>query len=111
MIGTQKKLEGNDRVRKDDIWRKFAYADEFDIVLDLPNGYKASAESLRKLETSVSNECGEFVATATAEGDKVHVHVRKSFLHRNEPLANWDKLLRLVDAGSAFNAKEIVLAR
>lgn len=111
LIGTQKKLEGNDRVRKDDIWRKFAYADEFDIVLDLPNGYKASAESLRKLETSVSNECGEFVATATAEGDKVHVHVRKSFLHRNEPLANWDKLLRLVDAGSAFNAKEIVLAR
>lgn len=111
LIGTQKKLEGNDRVRKDDVWRKFAYADEFDIVLDLPNGYKASAESLRKLETSVSNECGEFVATATAEGDKVHVHVRKSFLHRNEPLANWDKLLRLVDAGSAFYAKEIVLAR
>lgn len=111
LIGQQKKIEGNDRVRKDDIVRNFAYADEFDIELALPAGYKASSESLSKLASSVCNECGEFTVTTKTEGDKVLVHVRKSFLHRQEPLANWGKMLEIVDASSAFTGKEIVIAK
>lgn len=111
LIGQQKKLEGNDRVRKDDIWRKFAYVDEFNVELALPAGYKVSTESLNKLTSSVSNECGEFTVTAKAEGDKVQIQVRKSFLHRLEPAANWDKVLKLVDASSAFTDKEIVIMK
>ena len=111
LIGQQKKLEGNDRVRKDDIWRKFAYVDEFNVELALPAGYKVSTESLNKLTSSASNECGEFTVTAKAEGDKVQIQVRKSFLHRLEPAANWDKVLKLVDASSAFTDKEIVIMK
>lgn len=111
LIGEQMKLEGNDRIRKDRIWRKMAFADEWNIEIALPNGYQASAESLKKLNTTVSNDCGEFAVKASAEAGKIIVHVSKSFLHREEPVANWDKVLKLVDACSAFNEKQVVITK
>ena len=109
LIGQQLKLEDNDRVRKDAIWRRMAFEDEWKIEIVLPSGYKASPESLQKLSTSVSNDCGTFAVKANAEAGKVVLQVSKSFLHREEPVANWDKLLKLVDACSAFNEKQIVI--
>lgn len=111
LIGEQMKLEGNDRIRKDRIWRKMAFADEWNIEVALPKGYQASAESLKKLNTTVSNDCGEFVVKASAGAGKIIVHVSKSFLHREEPVANWDKVLKLVDACSAFNEKQVVITK
>lgn len=111
LIGEQMKLEGNDRIRKDGIWRKMAFADEWNIEMTLPKGYQASAESLKKLNTTVSNDCGEFAVKASAEAGKIIVHVSKSFLHREEPVANWDKVLKLVDACSAFNEKQVVITK
>lgn len=111
LIGEQMKLEGNDRIRKDRIWRKMAFADEWNTEIALPNGYQASAESLKKLNTTVSNDCGEFAVKASAEAGKIIVHVSKSFLHREEPVANWDKVLKLVDACSAFNEKQVVITK
>ena len=111
LIGEQMKLEGNDRIRKDRIWRKMAFADEWNIEVALPNGYQASAESLKKLNTTVSNDCGEFAVKASAGAGKIIVHVSKSFLHREEPVANWDKVLKLVDACSAFNEKQVVITK
>lgn len=111
LIGQQLKIEGNDRIRKDDVWRRMAFVDEWNIEIALPSGYQASAESLKKLETSVSNDCGEFAVKASAEAGKIVVHVCKSFLHREEPVANWDRLLKLVDACSAFNEKQVVITK
>ena len=111
LIGEQMKLEGNDRIRKDRIWRKMAFADEWNIEMTLPKGYQASAESLKKLNTTVSNDCGEFAVKASAEAGKIIVHVSKSFLHREEPVANWDKVLKLVDTCSAFNEKQVVITK
>lgn len=111
LIGEQMKLEGNDRIRKDRIWRKMAFADEWNIEVALPKGYQASAESLKKLNTTVSNDCGEFAVKASAGAGKIIVHVSKSFLHREEPVANWDKVLKLVDACSAFNDKQVVIIK
>ena len=111
LIGEQMKLEGNDRIRKDRIWRRMAFADEWNIEVALPKGYQASAESLKKLNTTVSNDCGEFAVKASAGAGKIIVHVNKSFLHREEPVANWDKVLKLVDACSAFNEKQVVITK
>ena len=111
LIGEQMKLEGNDRIRKDRIWRKMAFADEWNIEVALPKGYQASAESLKKLNITVSNDCGEFAVKASAGAGKIIVHVSKSFLHREEPVANWDKVLKLVDACSAFNDKQVVITK
>lgn len=111
LIGEQMKLEGNDRIRKDRIWRKMAFADEWNIEVALPKGYQASAESLKKLNITVSNDCGEFAVKASAGAGKIIVHVSKSFLHREEPVANWDKVLKLVDACSAFNEKQVVITK
>lgn len=111
LIGSSLKLEGKDRERIDDVWRKMAFADEWNIEIPLPQGYKVSAEALKKIETSVVNECGEFTVRATAGNESVKVYVRKCFAHRVEPVSNWSKLLALVDACSAFADKQMVIAK
>lgn len=111
LIGSSLKLEGKDRERTDDVWRKMAFVDEWNIEIPLPQGYKVSAEALKKIETSVANECGEFTVKATAGNESVKVYVRKCFAHRVEPVSNWSKLLALVDACSAFTDKQMVIAK
>lgn len=111
LIGSSLKLEGKDRERIDDVWRKMAFVDEWNIEIPLPQGYKVSAEALKKIETSVANECGEFTVKATAGNESVKVCVRKCFAHRVEPVSNWSKLLALVDACSAFADKQMVIAK
>lgn len=111
LIGSSLKLEGKDRERIDDVWRKMAFADEWNIEIPLPQGYKVSAEALKKIETSVANECGEFTVKATAGNESVKVYVRKCFAHRVEPVSNWSKLLALVDACSVFADKQMVIAK
>ena len=111
LIGSSLKLEGKDRERIDDVWRKMAFVDEWNIGIPLPQGYKVSAEALKKIETSVANECGEFTVKATAGSESVKVYVRKCFAHRVEPVSNWSKLLALVDACSAFADKQMVIAK
>lgn len=111
LIGSSLKLEGKDRERIDDVWRKMAFVDEWNIEIPLPQGYKVSAEALKKIETSVANECGEFTVRATAGNESVKVYVRKCFAHRVEPVSNWSKLLALVDACSAFADKQMVIAK
>ena len=111
LIGSSLKLEGKDRERIDDVWRKMAFVDEWNIEIPLPQGYKVSAEALKKIETSVANECGEFTVKATAGNESVKVYVRKCFAHRVEPVSNWSKLLALGDACSAFADKQMVIAK
>lgn len=111
LIGSSLKLEGKNRERIDDVWRKMAFVDEWNIEIPLPQGYKVSAEALKKIETSVANECGEFTVKATAGNESVKVYVRKCFAHRVEPVSNWSKLLALVDACSAFADKQMVIAK
>lgn len=111
LIGSSLKLEGKDRERIDDVWRKMAFVDEWNIEIPLPQGYKVSAEALKKIETSVANECGEFTVKATAGNESVKVYVRKCFAHRVEPVSNWSKLLALVDACSAFADKQMVIVK
>lgn len=111
LIGSSLKLEGKDRERIDDVWRKMAFVDEWNIEIPLPKGYKVSAEALKKIETSVANECGEFTVKATAGNESVKVYVCKCFAHRVEPVSNWSKLLALVDACSAFADKQMVIAK
>lgn len=111
LIGSSLKLEGKDRERIDDVWRKMAFVDEWNIEIPLPQGYKVSAEALKKIETSVANECGEFTVKATAGNESVKVYVRKCFAHRVEPVSNWSKLLALVDACSAFADKQMVISK
>ena len=111
LIGSSLKLEGKDRERIDDVWRKMAFVDEWNIEIPLPQGYKVSAEALKKIETSVANEWGEFTVKATAGNESVKVYVRKCFAHRVEPVSNWSKQLALVDACSAFADKQMVITK
>lgn len=111
LIGDVQKIEGNDRKRDADINRMCARQTEWNIAVDLPAGYKVSAEGLQKLNTNVQNAAGAFMATAKSEGGKLLLHVVKRYDHKNEPVANWQALLDIVDACYAYTARQVVLKK
>lgn len=80
LIGEQMKLEGNDRIRKDRIWRRMAFADEWNIEVALPKGYQASAESLKKLNTTVSQRLWRVRGEGKCRGWQDHSACKQEFL-------------------------------
>lgn len=111
LIGSQLTVEGKDRKRSADIHRSAPITIEHDIYLTIPNGYQVSAESLAQLNTSVSNDCATFKAKAGTEGNQLHLHVTKIYQHQQEPVANWNKLLQVVDAAANYTQKQVMLRR
>jgi hypothetical protein len=109
LIGHQIKLEGESRTRNTDIHLGNPYEFVDDITLSLPAGYSVSEESLKKLNTNVSNSCGSFSTNATVEGAALHLISKKCYNHAVEPVANWDKILNFLDAAAAFSDAQIVL--
>lgn len=111
LIGEQLKVEGNARKRTADIYRSAPTTMEWNITVTLPAGYHAAPESLAKLNTQVDNECGSFKATATGKGNTLTLHATKVYKHKTEPVANWNKILQMLDAASDFTSKQVVLKK
>ena len=81
------------------------------IRIELPTGYKVSNEALAKLNTNTSNECAEFVTKANVEGNQLVLTTRKTFKNSFEPAANWDKILKVVDAAKNFENVQVVVSK
>lgn len=110
LIATQRKVEGNDRQRTDDIAYEFTASNVcHEVEVELPEGYTVAPESLEPLNVNVSNGCGAFTATAEVNDGKLHLTVVKRYEHAREPVANWPDILQFVDAAAKFNAVQVVL--
>lgn len=110
LIPQQRKIEGADRQRTDDIAYSFTASNRcFDIEVGLPEGYTVAPESLQPLNTAVSNACGRFETKAEVDGRCLHLTVVKRYEHAREPVANWPDILQFVDAAAKFNAVQVVL--
>lgn len=110
LIPPQRKIEGADRQRTDDIAYSFTASNIcFDIEVGLPEGYTVAPESLQPLNTAVSNACGRFETKAEVDGRCLHLTVVKRYEHAREPVANWPDILQFVDAAAKFNAVQVVL--
>ena len=77
----------------------------------LPEGYKVSEDALNQLRKNVTNECGSIVSKASAENGKLLINVVRTYNHKHEPAANWDKLLQIIDATNAFTTIQTVIRR
>lgn len=111
LIGTQIKVEGQERERVDDVIRKFPTTLCWDIMLQLPEGYHLTNESLSKLQQELKNSAGEFVATATVEGDIVHLMVNKCYQKAHLPVTEWSDLLQILDMADQYTNRQIVLEK
>ncbi|MBE6340975.1 MAG: DUF3857 domain-containing protein [Bacteroidales bacterium] len=110
LMDDQVSINDTERKRNIDVYytpRSF----ENTIRIELPTGYKVSNEALAKLNTNTSNECAEFVTKANVEGNQLVLTTRKTFKNSFEPAANWDKILKVVDAAKNFENVQVVVSK
>ena len=108
-IGVQLVLKPSQRNRTADIYMPFARSFEYDIQMNIPDGY--IAEGIENLNMKVSNPCGEFVVIAQQNDNKIHLSVSKVYSHAFEPVENWPALLEIIDAANEWCSKTIMLRK
>ena len=97
-------IKQEQRKRDIDVYMPFARSIEYNIDLEIPDGY--TAEGVAALNKKVETESGFFTVEATATDKLVTVKVKKHYLHNFEPAKNWDKVIAFTDASNEWvNAK------
>ena len=81
---------------------------QWDITVNLPEGYRISPEGLERLNVKVENDCGAFIVQATTDDGTLRIKAEKRINHKTEPVANWEKLLEITDAANSYEALSIV---
>lgn len=106
----QTKVAEEDRTRKEDVdYRPRTYS--YTIRLKLPTGYNVQAESLKKLNSSVDNECVAFVTNGKVEAGELIVTVNQVFKNAHEPASNWGKILDALDAAKRFADVQVIVSK
>lgn len=111
LIGEQTRIEGKERQRKADVHMPAARTFRWEITVELPEGYAVAPESLKQLNAREENECGVFIADAVAKDGQLILSITKRYEHKAEPVTNWDKLLRLLDAAQEYETRTAVIKR
>ena len=111
LLGTQLKIEGQERERDADIVREMPLCDKWDITVSLPEGYTVDAAELERLQTRVSNAAGLFATTLSLENGELHLKAEKVILHKYEPAANWPLLLQLYDQIYDYGSRSIIIQK
>lgn len=97
-------IKQEQRKRDIDVYMPFARSIEYNIDLEIPDGY--TAEGVAALNKKVETESGFFTVEASATEKLVTVKVKKHYLHNFEPAKNWDKVIAFTDASNEWvNAK------
>ncbi len=109
LIGSFKKVEEKDRKRTVDIYMSFARTLQFSYSLTIPDGY--TVKGIENFNKKINNETGEFTSTATLNGNKVDFTVKRVYNKSSEPVANWEKLLDLMDAAYDFTQQKLLLEK
>ncbi len=97
------------RKRDIDVYMPYARSIEYNIHLQVPEGY--TAEGIDALNKKVENETGYFVVAASATDKSVTITIKKHYLHNFEPAANWDKILAFTDAANDWLNAKILLKK
>ena len=109
LIGTQMQVKEEARKRTFDIYEPFARITEFQISLNIPDGY--SPEGVEALNKKIENECGKFISAAAIQGNQIIINVKKEYSNNFEPAANWSKMLLFIDAAADFTNTKLLFKK
>ena len=107
--GSPLKINSDQRKRTLDVYMPFARSIQFDINIEIPDGY--TVEGVDALNKKVENGTGSFIAEATTTGKMIIIKAKKSYTHAFEPAANWEKLLAVIDAANDWGNSKILLKK
>ena len=108
-VTNQIDLEEKEKERKENIYMPYARTFNYNITLNIPDGYKVSG--IDKLIKSVENETGKFVSTANIEGNKLIISATKSYYHNFEKNENWPKMMAFINEAFQFTNEKILLKK
>lgn len=109
LIGSQWEPTPEERNRKINAYLPTARIYENEIQVQLPAGYET--QGLETLNKSVDNEYGLFSASASMEGNTLKINVRKEYKKSFIPVAEWGKLMEMLDKTNEFGAQSVVLKK
>lgn len=102
-------IKDEQRKRDIDVYMPFARSIEYNITLDIPDGY--TAEGVAAINKNVSNDAGFFKVEATATDKAVTINVKKHYLHNFEPAKNWDMVIAFTDAANEWVGAKLLLKK
>ncbi|MDR2621906.1 MAG: DUF3857 domain-containing protein [Dysgonamonadaceae bacterium] len=108
LIGSQLHLNEQQRNRKQDISMPFARTFEYNLVIQIPEGY--TVKNIENLDMEVDNDCGQFISKASLDGKNVSIRVSKIFKKAQLPVEEWPQLLEILDAANDFVGKSVIFA-
>ena len=87
----------------------FARTLEYNILLEIPQGYKA--KGVDKLAMNVNNPSGMFIAKAKIEGNNIYLKITKVYSNALEKATQWTQLTDIINAATDFQSKKILLRK
>lgn len=111
LFGQQTHIEGKERKRSDAIFFDYPRTYAVTLALTIPSGYSVSPESLQKLNESVDNDAVSFMTRAEVSNGKLVIDFKKIYKHQQEPVANWNKVLDMLDRAYAFTSRQVILKK
>lgn len=113
--GRQSRIEGDEREREriSNINFLSSSQDNFNIVLNVPEGYEVDEDCLTNLSNNIQTSAGMFISSAkkTNEGKTVTIATRFWLNHPLIAPSAWQDILKISDARASFNDALLVLKK
>ncbi|SDF51100.1 DUF3857 domain-containing protein [Chitinophaga filiformis] len=109
LITEQIALSNEERKRTYDVNMPFPRTVSYDILVNIPAGYKL--EGAENLNKSVNNDTGSFESSTKMEDGKLIVTIKKVYKHHHESSVNWPQMIAFMDAASDFNKQKVLLKK
>ncbi len=113
IAGDNHRIEGRERERMVDIDFGAAIQENYDITLNIPDGYEVDEKSMEALANHVQSAIGLFATGAkkSDDGRSVVVSVRSRLQRPQISIAAWPAVLELTDAKAGFADAVLVLKK
>ena len=109
LVGTFDKPDDKDSTRSIDVYMPCARSFNYNITLDIPNGY--IVKGITDLNKQVSNETGFFSCEAVADEHSVKIKVARTYSNNYEKAANWPKLLQFINGFYNFTTQKLLFEK
>jgi hypothetical protein len=109
LMGGQPKISKDERTRTLPVDLRYPRKLLYHISLTIPSGY--SVKGLENLNKEIDNAIGSFTTTATVQGDKLVLDIRKIYKAGRVSSSDWNSVLQILDAAYNFSQSKVILKK
>lgn len=109
LIGSDTKLDDEERKRNVDVYMPAARTIKYDINFTIPKGYKLTG--IEELNMNKSNKAGSFTSMASLTKDVLSVNIKKVYKNNFEKAADWPLLVEMLDATYDLSIKKVLIEK